>query len=305
MIFSFKVLFSTLLIVCVVFFLCADLSRLPTRESAMIDISRLLSKTEDCERCGEVLRSLDAFQLSRSTLLMRATEGYDKPHSSFIRACEENPNNLGCDTALDRDRTERAKGASLIISQVNKLYEPKDEGVSLLLNNRYNDFMKYLLDEKEQESCLTCVVEDGRLARLMTEPVADAVLGYTWYHLYPINERHQAFCWRHCEGLLTYLERIYLYFLRFYVTQAVRFRLMALQHEYATIVLIMLQLALLVIILQRYVADGRGGTGSGAHVGGNAHTENNPAGGLRGNARRAALGRGKGGGGGGGGGKKD
>ncbi|RNF01058.1 hypothetical protein TraAM80_07220 [Trypanosoma rangeli] len=297
MFFSTKIFFGMLLLACVVLFLCADFSRLPTKESAMLDISRLLHKTGDCNICGDVLRSLDTFQLSRSTSLIRATQGYDKPHSAFIRACEENPNTLGCDTALDRDRAERMKRASLIIMQVEQLPVSKERGISNLLHRRYDDFMTYLMNEKEQEMCLTCVVENGRLPSLSTSQLADTLLDSAWYHIYPINERHQAFCWRHCEGLLTYSERLYLWFLRFYITRAVRLRLMALQGEYAIIALILGQLALLVVILQRYVTDVRGGAGGGSHVCGNLHTDNTPAGGLRSGTRRSTLGRGKGGGG--------
>ncbi|RNE95667.1 uncharacterized protein Tco025E_09952 [Trypanosoma conorhini] len=293
---SAKMLFSMVLIACVVSFLCADLSRLPTQESAMLEISRLLHKTEDCSICGEVLRGLDAFQLSRSISLIRATQGYDKPHSAFVRACEENPNTLGCDTALDRDRAERTKRASMIMLEMGQLPESKEQGVSDLLSRRYDDFVTYLINEREQERCLTCVVEAGRVPRLVASPLADVFLDCTWYHIYPINERHQAFCWRHCEGLLTYLERVYLWLLRFYVTRSVRFHLMALQSEHFTIALILGQLALLVVILQRYVTDVKGGGGGGSHFGGNLHTDNTATAGQRGASRRTTLGRGKGGG---------
>ncbi|KEG08265.1 hypothetical protein DQ04_07591020 [Trypanosoma grayi] len=302
-----KIFIFTALTALVLSFLYADLTRLPSAEEAQESIVKLLSKSEDCVLCGDVLRSLDVFQQAQSNPIMKATEGYDKPHSAFIRSCEEDPSTLGCDTALDRHRVEKAKRAALIITSVE---QSSNAVVAGLLRRRYKDFMGYILAEKQQEQCATCIVEDGPSPRLVANPINEVLLGYVWYLLYPINERHRAFCWQHCEGVLTVSERLHLWMLRFYLVHGIRFRLIALQQEHGTIFVLLVQMLVLWTVLQRYVGEARGtgvgigNGGGGGAVGGITVTSVTPNGQMdistvaaKACARRAVLARGKSGGG--------
>ncbi|ORC91324.1 uncharacterized protein TM35_000063290 [Trypanosoma theileri] len=305
----------------------SDVNRLPSTPYVLARIASMLSTNGDCEICGDVLRTLDSFQYALSTPLLRATEGYDKPQSAFLRACEENPSSFGCDTALDRNRAEKIKRVAVVISRVEQYFASQEPRGAALLHRRYDEFVEYLLAEKEQEECTTCIADDGLSPRLVTNPLTESFLGNMWFHFFPINERHQAFCWQHCEGSLAIGDRFRLWLLRFYVTYAVRFRLMALQREYGTIVCVLLQFTLLLAVLQTYVGEerattpGSGGGGGGKNnnnnsgVGNNSNSGGNGGGSLnavgnghtevsaavpvsaRAGARRSVLARGKGGGG--------
>ncbi|KAH9598010.1 hypothetical protein LSM04_000854 [Trypanosoma melophagium] len=298
----------------------SDFSRLPSTPYVLARIASMLGKNSDCEICGDVLRTLDSFQYALATPLVRATEGYDKPQSAFLRACEEDPSGFGCDTALDRNRAEKIKRAAVVISRVEQYFTSQEPRGAALLHRRSDAFLEYLLAEKEQEECTTCMAEDGRSPRLVTNPLTEAFLGNMWFHFFPINERHQNFCWQHCEGSLAISDRLRLWFLRAYVTYAVRFRLLALQREYGTLISLLVQFLLLLAVLQLYVGDERvaipgytgGGRsniisgGSSLSAAANGHAEVSAAAPVlaRAGARRGVLARGKGGGGGGGG-KRD
>ncbi|KPI85610.1 hypothetical protein ABL78_5348 [Leptomonas seymouri] len=254
-------------------FLFLDLSRLPDSADAQEYIFATLTSCKEqhiCNLCGNVLEVVDVVQRSlldpfTETLTLSAPE-WD-PHSlrSYQR-CLRDPVRRGCDTLMNKIRSQRFEFSKMILQHVLKdnYFQRKwgSLGEDYVLSNAIW-LTNYIFDAQERSlrERLNPYNEDGATRRIIyhpstlslsSDPAMESLMTSVWFLRRDLQQSHRDFCYSVCEGKLSSLGRVRLSFARFYLHNSIKPKLLQLQrNHWGTFIVIELMMIGVAICVER------------------------------------------------------